>query len=62
MYRSADRFNDLESGDAVLHLGDVRLVDEIEDDYAVIDGETMSKDRINNLFKSYEAPFRIVNL
>lgn len=62
MYYRNTRFSDLEPGDAVLYLGEIRTVDNVDDDHAVIDGEQMSKDRINNLFRSYESPFKIVDL
>lgn len=62
MYRRETRFGDLEPGDFVLYLGDIRIVDEIRDDHAVIEGETLSKDRINDLFKSYESPFKVMDL
>lgn len=61
MYTVDQSFADLSDGAVVRWNGVVRAVEEVGDDYAVIEGETLSKYRINNMLKSHDTPFEVVN-
>lgn len=61
MYAVDQSFADLSDGAVVLWNGVERTVEEVGDDYAVIEGEILSKHRINNMLKSHDTPFEVVN-